>query len=127
MTTAHTKSEPMDAATLEALRGSIAKWERVVREGVSGKSWKDCPLCVKFWDGDCRGCPVKHKTGYDACQGSPFEEYVDAYEEHQFGSDMSASLIGKEPDVVLAAQAELDFLKSLLPPDARTDEKDVAP
>jgi hypothetical protein len=108
----------MDAQTLEALRGSIAKWERVVAEGTDGTQWKDCPLCLLFWDDYCRGCPVMNATGWSVCRGSPFSAYDRAREE--YFETVDGPSVGRYPPVVAAAQAELDFLKSLLPP--QTDE-----
>lgn len=103
---------PMDDETLEALKGSIKKWERVIAEGTDGTNWMDCPLCLLFWERNCRNCPVKDRTGRRMCQGSPFEAYAEA---RQSSDEDGVDEIGKEPSVIAAAQAELDFLKSLLP------------
>jgi hypothetical protein len=108
-----TAEAPMDTETLEALRGSIRKWERVVAEGTDGTLWKDCPLCLMFWDDDCHGCPVMKATGMSACRGSPFAAYDDARE--SYFATVDGAHVGSDPAVVAAAQAELDFLKSLLP------------
>lgn len=103
---------PIDPETLKALQGSIAKWERVVAEGKDGTNWMDCPLCGLFWRENCSGCPVRDRTGYRMCQGSPFEAYSDARES---ADDDGIDDVGTEPTVIEAAKAELDFLKSLLP------------
>jgi len=88
----------MDAKTLEALKGSIAKWE-TVRETLKQEGVTDCPLCQLFYNNGCKGCPVSKKTRQINCCGTPFKEFY------------------KDPSVA-RAQAELDFLKSLLPKDA---------
>lgn len=98
----------MAPATLEALQGSIAKWERVVREGVLGTQWTDCPLCKLFIDNkSCGGCPVAAATGESSCYSTPYVTYKHAYQ--------NADDNGRDQNVIAAAQAELDFLKSLLP------------
>jgi hypothetical protein len=98
------RTDAMDAETLEALRGSIKKWEGVIAGTVEEQGSANCPLCQRFVDGQCRGCPVMQSTGQKYCQGSPYHSYVDAEED--------------EDDDGMAEQAknELDFLKSLLPP-----------
>lgn len=123
MSTPLTNETVMDAGTLEALRGSIAKWERVVSEGRDGTQWKDCPLCEKFWERNCAGCPVSERTGQKMCRGSPFVEYDEARD--AFLAEDQESDPGRAPDVIAAAQAEVDFLKSLLPSEAQTALKET--
>lgn len=98
----------MPPATLEALRGSIAKWERVVAQETRDLGTDNCPLCLLFhadhfseddWsDGRecCLGCPVFEATGRKGCRGTPYDDYSDT---------------GKTEH----ALAEVGFLKSLLP------------
>jgi hypothetical protein len=107
----------MDAETLEALRGSIAKWERVVADNIDGTYWKDCPLCLTFWDRGCVGCPVSERTGKFVCRGSPFAEYDQARSD---AIDRESKDPERDPAVMIAARKELEFLKSLLPPEAVT-------
>lgn len=103
----------MDAKTLEALRGSIAKWEGIVAGEEVDDGGDNCPLCQIFnastdrRDPACNGCPVRERTGMPFCSGSPYADAVDAEEDEGADSD----------EYRVAAQAELDFLKSLLPPD----------
>ena len=69
---------PMDKLTLEALKGSIRKWERIRDGEIGNESASNCPLCHRFADGfrpnaqDCERpllgpCPVKAATGRPAC------------------------------------------------------------
>lgn len=90
--------EKMPAETLAALKRSIAHWEMVVADPGRRTGAKDCALCGLFnnVDGRCRGCPVYEATGYSGCRGSPYDEFMD----HRTSSN---------------AQAELSFLRSLLP------------
>jgi hypothetical protein len=112
----HTEMKPMDAKTLEALRGSIKKWEGIVAGTTMDLGPANCPLCQRFIDNDdCAGCPVAFRTGQDSCAGSPYDEWTAAEEAND------------SVRLARAAQAELDFLKSLLPKEAVTDEKDLTP
>lgn len=109
-TEAVSSTEQMDLATLDALRGSIRKWEKIVAGTGVNRGTANCPLCLKFHTRSahlvrCFGCPVHKATGKHGCQGSPYEEYEDA--EGEAGDEEMNEL----------AHAELDFLKSLLPKD----------
>ncbi len=104
----------MDAETLEALKGSIAKWEGIVGGTGQDMGASNCPLCHMFnkiagASLSCAGCPVAEATGAFGCDGSP---YV-AYEEHTYSCEYDGP--GECPRCARLATAELDFLKSLLP------------
>lgn len=95
----------MDAKTLEALKGSIAKWEAIVAGTGEDNGAYNCPLCAMFMvEGVelCRGCPVRERTRHPGCGETPYDAFCRAIP----GSAQEAA----------AAQAELDFLRSLLPP-----------
>lgn len=92
----------MSSETLEALLGSIAKWRGIVAGTMKDEGQDNCPLCQTFYRGDCDGCPVKEHTGEELCQGTPYMDYT---EERRYPVEV--------------AQAELDFLISLLPMGAR--------
>lgn len=76
---------PMDARTLKALQGSIAKWEKIVAGTGFNSGAFNCPLCQQFnshliseshvGTAICTGCPVQIATGEHGCRGSPYEEY----------------------------------------------------
>ena len=101
---------PMDAETLEALKGSIAKWEAIVAGTMEDEGVDNCPLCQRFHacfrtlPGECcQGCPVDAFSGR-GCAKTPYVDWG------QFGVDKVST-----DEHRAAAQAELDFLKSLLP------------
>jgi len=104
----------MDPETLEALRGSIAKWEGIVAGTVENKGAENCPLCQKFHPDynpnilNCDGCPVKAKTRIGGCIDTPYTTYSEA----EFEGDIS------DQELRVLAKDELDFLKSLLPSEA---------
>ena len=95
----------MGARTLEALHGSIRKWERIANEGAQNGGSGDCPLCHIYLvtRKNCVGCPVRVRTGFPNCLKTPYHRFV------------QASYAGNESAMREHAQAELDFLRSLLP------------
>lgn len=104
----------MDAKTLEAIKASIAKWEKNAEAlgpifyttGIS-----DCPLCKEFFADDCKGCPISEKTGRSRCGESPYGEAADARSAWwDFPSSFRRRVAAHN-----AARAEVDFLQSLLP------------
>ena len=107
----------MKPETRTALEESIEKWRAIV-DGHGVDSSSNCALCHRF----CRypgkrcelgdePCPVFKAKGIIRCVGTPFEDWEDYQVEHdapfprKIFDDKSRQL----------AQAELDFLKSLLP------------
>jgi len=105
----------MKVKTLKALKGSIVKWEKIVAGTGTDDGCSNCPLCVLFHDSSdegimCEGCPVRGRTGRDGCSDTPYDDWYDtklAMEDVE-----SNGLTHKQTRI---AQAELDFLKSLLP------------
>jgi hypothetical protein len=102
----------MDDETLAALKGSIAKWEAIV-DGTGVDDGPDnCPLCEIFYAKECIGCPVALKSGYPGCSNTPYEDQWG-----QVFSDCFTNIYrANTPERKVAAQAELHFLISLLPP-----------
>lgn len=78
------KAARYNAATLDALRGSIAKWEAIVDGTGEDNGWKNCPLCLLFNNRSgeitnkyCRGCPVAD-AGHTRCDHTPYADFVEA-------------------------------------------------
>ena len=115
----------MNPGTLKALKASIAHWERIVAGEEASAGGSNCALCQHFGD-FCfiseRGaitevCPVSLVTGDEDCEGSPYHNFV-----HQSEKESRAKRINQDgyyriqgPESLIAAQAELAFLQSLLP------------
>lgn len=103
----------MDARTLEALKASIAKWERNAKaetpdEYLTGPG--ECALCHLFRAyPSCGGCPVADHTGLHGCARTPYSDAEDYHDEWASGDKSAAA------DALSAARAEVAFLKSLLP------------
>lgn len=91
----------MDAKTLKALRGSIAKWQAIVNGTGEDMGINNCPLCKLFHRDGCIGCPVMNKTGYPYCSKTPYDTFE--------------ILDPDSPEKKAASVVELEFLKSLLP------------
>lgn len=98
----------MTKETLKALKESIAHWKRLAggkqREG-EHIGLTCCALCIRFWDHDCIGCPVRDKTGRAKCSRTPYSAVEKMRD--RFGLDSE--------EFKAAAAKELEFLKSLLP------------
>ena len=98
----------MEAETLEALKGSIAKWEAIVAGTGKDDGPTNCPLCLLFHPDyreggkGCDGCPVTN-AGHRGCSNDEYAEFCEAEEE------------GRKERMSEAAKGELDFLKGLLP------------
>jgi hypothetical protein len=117
--------EPMDRNALRALKASIKAWEGKKRRADPDKvstGVDACPLCDVFYGpagSRCQGCPIKERTGLIFCDGSPYEAAHKAYAAWH----KAAMEWGLKPPRTQwskhewrkAAQAEIDFLKSLLP------------
>jgi hypothetical protein len=113
----------MDAKTLEALKGSIAHWEKNAQAGHPyGFSVKteDCPLCDMFINNEtrCSGCPVMARTGSRLCADSPYDAARWAMHSWREYDGTESDYGGLMEAAHKAAQAEVDFLKSLLPEEA---------
>jgi hypothetical protein len=102
----------MSPQTLEALKGSIEKWRKIVEEGGVDQGDRNCPLCKLFnrcrEGGGCAGCPVDDASIGKGCNNTPYEEWQTLVEDD---GDATANTDEK----MIAARAELDFLRSLLP------------
>lgn len=104
----------MDEKTRKAVELSIVKWEANLDFAEAGAwdrvqiSASSCPLCALYYDIDCKGCPVAERTSKHMCEESPYTRV--------------AYLLGDDPPInekklVPAVRAEVEFLKSLLPPE----------
>lgn len=100
-------SAPTREQTIEAIKGSVAKWQAVVDGTGKEEGSVNCPLCQLFqvdrqWPLRCIGCPVADKTGKRFCHDTPYDEYC-AADDHS-----------NEDEMEEAAKAELAFLTGLL-------------
>ena len=101
----------MNKKTRAALKGSIQKWTKIVKGTGVDNGTANCPLCQLFYFNymeGCTGCPVKLKTGRSDCQETPYSKWS-----WLFRGDRPWK--AETQNQKEAAQAELDFLKSLLP------------
>ena len=109
----------MDKETLKALKASVRKWKRQVKNPFLPTGWDNCPLCKLFHPSsgssrvimtkDCYGCPVQAKTGTPYCIDTPYDEW-DYHKAnwHEFEVDANCA----ECKEFIAE--ELEFLKGLL-------------
>lgn len=116
----------MDEKVIEALMGSIAKWQAIVDGTGVDRGADNNPLCHIFHgafrtDGieECDGCPVKEVTKQDGCQGTPYQDYWRAKQKHLVAKFLGAENTPQAQNVLAEAhqhaQRYLDFVKGLLP------------
>lgn len=102
----------MDQLTLEALKKSIGKWESIAAGIGIDAGTRNCALCRLFFL-DCPSCVVAEATGKQWwCNGSPYRAFIDHHDDCHLDADYRYALC---PECRRLAQAEVDFLKSLLP------------
>lgn len=105
----------MDNTTLEALNESIKHWEEnrdAEQHGAVATGIKACALCGLFREVDCKGCPVENKTKQMGCINTPYYAALEAKDDWEWADEDESRKAETFRD---AAQAEVDFLKSLLP------------
>ncbi len=109
------EDSPMDADVLTALRASIKKWEGIVAGTEVDRGVFNCALCEMFTlaNDTCDGCPVNDATDNNGCIRSPYDQWDRVNPWPIAHPDYRRATTYKHR---AAAQAEVDFLKSLLPP-----------
>ena len=103
----------MDKQTLEALKGSIQKWEDVL-EGHVENGWKDCPLCDVYLNklGSCNGCPISEYARDGACRNTPYKRWTEHQDVAHYTRTYKQIYCARCADI---AREELEFLRGLLP------------
>lgn len=98
-----------DKETLEALDGSIAKWEAIVNGTGGDIGPENCPLCQLFFyqEQTCLGCPVRDSTDFTQCLGTPYMNWTRV---HKTSMPPYKALTAEQMQV---AKDELQFLTSL--------------
>ena len=107
----------MTRKTLTALKGSILKWDRIVRstEARDGGT-SNCPLCKLFFNGgSCLKCPVYERTHISGCDCTPYEKWDLHIENDHDSVGYPRCRVQGCPECLRIACLERDFLKSLLP------------
>lgn len=113
----------MNKETLEALKGSIKKWEKIVKSTTAkDEGIYNCPLCKLFHttmsrnylSESCMACPVYNKTNVFFCNETPYQEWSNhQYGEHYNRTEDNHRYVGCKECLKLSKE-ELKFLKSLL-------------
>jgi hypothetical protein len=97
----------VNVEALEALQESVVVWQDIVDGKRASEGMDSCPLCAMFVSNNCSGCPVREHTSTCGCHGTPYANFADKCHNKLLAPD---DVEGKR-----LAQAELDFLKSLIP------------
>ncbi len=113
------REEILDLKGELALEKSIRKWNDIVRGVGVDRASSNCELCKNHRDDiviDCSGCPVYEEAQISGCRGTPYEEFIEHYDEkHPQGHgewSKNGRVIKCDKCVELAIK-ELEFLKSL--------------
>ena len=106
----------MDDRTLEALRGSIEKWEAIERGDGQDLGISNCPLCHLFVEECCQDCPVGITTGLYGCNGSPYGEFRRALTDAagEVAVSIDEAPLDEASRLKRLARDEREFLESLL-------------
>lgn len=108
----------MNRKTEIALRQSITKWKQIVAGKLAERGTLTCPLCQMFNTGfSCGECPVAERTGFSFCCDTPYWEWHEAFPDSELPNHVNNNHAGPREKLVKLAQAETDFLISLLPSD----------
>ena len=114
-------AEQMNQETLEALKGSIEKWEGIYAGTGVDEGTDNCDLCLMFREVDenyygiiCPQCPVREETSEHGCKKTPHQVFVDYVQKREDFDLDSGCKVFDEKSKQLALD-ELNFLKSLLP------------
>lgn len=100
----------MEKHVRKALKGSIRKWKRIVKGVETDAGGENCPLCIEI---GCSDCPVAIHANNTHCRGTPYEAWV--HGSYRLSTNTQGGYdFNKNTKALRLAQAELDFLKSLL-------------
>ena len=111
----------MNNKTLEALKGSIKKWEDIVDGVGSDAGGTNCPLCRLYYsNGYCIKCPVSNNTGKGNCNGTPYANWAEHFD-IVHDNPWPQRVYNNCPECKDLAQKELDYLISLLPKGKEND------
>ena len=98
---------------LTALKGSIKKWEKIVKGTGVDDGINNCPLCKIFWEVGCKDCPVSEKADkFTCCEKTPYTKW-DGHHYTVHGTGFPLKIECKICERY--AKQEVKFLKSLLP------------
>jgi len=103
----------MNEITLKALKGSVEKWYNILHREDEDNLAENCPLCVEFRKGGCKGCPVSKKAGENFCHRTPWEEWINHQHSEHGESDIDNCYKIYCDTCRKLAQAEYDFLRDL--------------
>lgn len=103
----------MNTQTLTALKGSIKKWQNIVRSTKEvDKGTGNCPLCLSL---RCIKCPVMDVTKQSGCQETPYIVWVTHLRDVHNHLFLPRQRVPYCKECLKIAKSEVSFLQSLLP------------
>jgi hypothetical protein len=113
----------MTKKVLNALKGSIKKWEKIVAGKGVDEGSSNCPLCRLYGDWECKGCPVFEKTNKKDCENTPYYKWM-LHQSKMHDAWLLVETLEIQCKICERfAKQELEFLKSLLPKEKTNDKK----
>lgn len=99
----------MNEQTLEALKESIEKWEKIVYHGCADRGTLDCALCCLCRN--CLNCIVSIHSNQVGCANTPYVEWDYYMDNYNKSNENKKVFDNKSKELAIN---ELNFLKSLL-------------
>lgn len=100
---------------MQALDGSIEKWDQICNQNGIDNGRNDCSLCqIDNTNRRCEQCIIYLDTGGRFCEKSPYEAWVDHHT--QFHSNYMITRVRKScecPECYILANEEYEYLKDL--------------
>jgi hypothetical protein len=116
----------MEIKTLQALIGSIKKWDRIRKLEDVDKGTSNCPLCQMYFlnanGPNCAGCPVAEVAKDVCCYNTPYKKFRGRWEVWEiydavnvFDGKPEFKYAKHKEEYIRLATKEYEFLLSLLP------------
>jgi hypothetical protein len=104
----------VDQEMLDAIDGSIRKWEDILAGRKEDRGTGNCPLCQNYhvtpgFLEPCKNCPVMGDSGAKCCDGTPYK----AWKEHHdsFHNDLPRTIRCEQ--CAMLAYKELEYLRGM--------------
>ncbi len=111
-----------DPLVVEAIEGSIQKWESILASTGKDEGGKNCPLCQNI--SGCDECPIRKKTGRSQCGKTPYAKWC-SHQQKEHGVLNDRQILC--PECAKLAYEEVMFLKELLGEYLETEVAQLSP
>lgn len=106
----------MTPETIKAIKESIAKWDIICHGMIAERGKLTCPLCEMYITNErCTDCPITMHTKYPWCHLTPYKDFYDEFRYSPSRRNRFIVNAVNVPAACDAAEAEVEFMISLLP------------